>query len=43
MACGGHHTAAVGDHLQVMTWGGGQQVDPSVMPGDGKSREVEGR
>eukprot|EP00435_Cladocopium_sp_Y103_P053240 s468_g17.t1 len=23
MACGGHHTAAVGDHLQVMTWGGG--------------------
>ncbi|CAK8993706.1 E3 ubiquitin-protein ligase HERC2 (HECT domain and RCC1-like domain-containing protein 2) (HECT-type E3 ubiquitin transferase HERC2) [Durusdinium trenchii] len=23
IACGGHHTAAVGDHWQVMTWGGG--------------------
>ena len=27
MACGGHHTAAVGDHLQVMTWGGGAKYE----------------
>lgn len=37
MACGGHHTAAVGDHLQVMTWGGGH-------PGkNGLRKDVEGR
>ena len=27
IACGGHHTAAVGDHWQVMTWGGGTSFD----------------